>query len=98
MDKHEAITKLLHHKASLKQLGVNHVALFGSAARSEQNEFSDIDLAVRLDNRRKLGLLALVEIELKISSLLGAKVDLVTEPGAGSRISKEIQRDRINVF
>jgi predicted nucleotidyltransferase len=98
MNRQEAINKLQSHRAEIQRLGVLHIALFGSSARGEQNDRSDIDLAVRLDARRKLGLLRLVEIEQQIGEMLGTRVDLVTEPGCASRLQSQIDRDRIDVF
>ena len=44
MDRSEAIAKLKQHEAELKRLGVEHLYLFGSTARREAREDSDIDL------------------------------------------------------
>lgn len=98
MNKQEAITRLQSHKADLRRLGIKHVALFGSAARGDQSDHSDIDLAVRLDRGHKMGVLRLVEIEQKIGAMLGAPVDLVTEPVSTPRLQSQIDRDRIDVF
>jgi uncharacterized protein len=98
MNKQEAITRLQLHKSDLKKLGIKHVALFGSSARGEETDRSDVDLAVRLDGRRKLGLLRLIEIERQIGAMLGAPVDLVTEPVSAPRLQHQIDRDRIDVF
>lgn len=98
MNKHEAITILRSHKADLERLGIVHVALFGSSARGEQNDRSDIDLAVRLNEGRYMGLMALAEIEQKVGAILGAAVDLVTEPVSAPRLQHQIDRDRIDVF
>lgn len=98
MDKQEAINRLQSHQADIERLGVLHIALFGSAARGEQGDCSDIDLAVRLDHGRKLGLLRLVEIEQQIGAILGTPVDVVTEPVSAARLQSQIDRDRIDVF
>jgi predicted nucleotidyltransferase len=44
MDRTEAITKLRAHEAELKQLGVQHLYLFGSTARGDARADSDVDL------------------------------------------------------
>jgi predicted nucleotidyltransferase len=44
MQRDEAIEKLKQHEAELRQLGVEHLYLFGSTARGEAREDSDIDL------------------------------------------------------
>jgi hypothetical protein len=44
MERGEAIAKLKQHEAELKRLGVEHLYLFGSTARDEAGEDSDVDL------------------------------------------------------
>ena len=43
MERDDAIAKLRAHEAELRQLGVEHLYLFGSTARGEAREDSDID-------------------------------------------------------
>jgi uncharacterized protein len=44
MIRDEVISRLQQHKADLKRLGVEHLYLFGSTARGEAREDSDVDL------------------------------------------------------
>ena len=44
MKRDEAISRLTQHEADLKRLGVEHLYMFGSTARGEAKEDSDIDL------------------------------------------------------
>ena len=55
--------------------------LFGSFARSEENEDSDVDILVVFDQRNGDGvsLLRHIAIALGLEDLLGKKVDLITE-------------------
>ena len=58
----------------------NHVAkisVFGSMARGEASERSDIDLLIEFSQRTSL--LSLVALERKLSVALDRKVDLLTE-------------------
>ncbi len=76
-----------------KANGIAMVGVFGSMARGEQTERSDIDLLVRPAKPKSL--LSLVALERKISSALGRKVDLLTEgalsPYLRDRILSELQ-------
>ena len=69
------------------------VGIFGSMARGEQTERSDIDLLVRPAKPKSL--LSLVALEREISSALGRRVDLLTEkalsPYLRDRILSELQ-------
>jgi predicted nucleotidyltransferase len=44
MKRDEAIKRLQQHEADLKRLGVERLYLFGSTARDEANDDSDVDL------------------------------------------------------
>ncbi len=74
--------------AIARRHGASNVRVFGSVARGEADEKSDIDLLVDLDAGRSLFDLGALVMELNES--IGRHVDVVTESGIRSRI-----RDRI---
>ncbi len=55
---------------------VKSIGLFGSYAREEQTETSDIDMLV--DFEAPVGFIKFIELENYLSDKLGVKVDLVT--------------------
>jgi len=69
------------------------VGVFGSMARGEATEQSDIDLLVRFSKRKSL--LELVRLEREVTAALGRKVDLLTEsaisPYLRDRVKRELQ-------
>ena len=73
----------------LKSFDPEFVGLFGSFARKENSELSDIDILVRFQT--SYSLLQLIRMENDLSDKLGIKVDLVT---AGSLQNKRV-KDRI---
>ena len=58
-----------------KEYGVTRLAVFGSYARSEQSEESDVDLLVEL--RQPMGL-RFVHLAKFLETVVGLKVDLLT--------------------
>jgi hypothetical protein len=68
--------------------GARNVRVFGSVARGEAREDSDIDLLVDVESGRSL--LDVVGLWLDLQELLGRKVDLLTEGGVNHHL-----RDRI---
>jgi predicted nucleotidyltransferase len=74
-----------------RQNDVSKVGVFGSMARGEANEQSDIDLIVEFSKRKSL--LALVTLERRISAALGRKVDLLTEAALSPYLRDKILRD-----
>jgi len=68
--------------------GAHNVRLFGSAARGEAKEDSDIDLLVDVESGRSL--LDIVGLWLDLEALLGRKVDLLTEGGVNRHLRATI--------
>jgi predicted nucleotidyltransferase len=61
------------------QHGARNVRLFGSAARGEASDASDIDFLVDMEPGRSL--LDLIGLRNDLMDLLGSEVDVVTEDG-----------------
>ena len=74
-----------------RQNDVTMIGVFGSAARGEATERSDIDLLVEFSKRKSL--LKLVALERQISAALGKKVDLLTEAAISPYLRDRIKRD-----
>ena len=53
--------------------------LFGSFARGEEREDSDVDILVKFDRTLPIGLFAYVRMNRELEERLGRKVDLVEE-------------------
>lgn len=67
------------------------LGVFGSVARGQATEQSDIDLLVRFSKRK--GLLALVRLERLLSETLGKRVDLLTEAAISPYLRDDILND-----
>ena len=63
----------------LVQAGAVKVGLFGSVARGEDNDKSDIDLLVEFDRVKGPSLFGFVGLQMKLKDIAGRKVDLVTK-------------------
>jgi predicted nucleotidyltransferase len=75
--------------------GASDVRLFGSVARGEEHDSSDIDFLVRLEPGRTL--LDLVRLESRLEALLGRPVDVVTEASLAEPIRSRALREAIGV-
>ena len=62
MKRDEAISRLQQREAELKRLGVEHLYMFGSTARGEAKDDSDVDLFFDYE-KEKLGLFELMDVE-----------------------------------
>jgi hypothetical protein len=75
--------------------GARNVRAFGSAARGEADEASDLDFLVELEPRRSL--LDLGGLQFELEALLGCRVDVVTERGLKRRIRDRVLREAVPV-
>jgi len=87
--KREQILETVH------RYGAYDVRIFGSVARGEANEASDIDILVNLEPGRSLMDLGGLLYDLQI--LLGAEVDVVTEKGLLPRIREQVLREAVQL-
>ena len=69
--------------------------LFGSFARGEEREDSDVDILVKFDRTLPIGLFAYVRMNLELEEKLGRKVDLVEEgnlrPAAQIKANRDLK-------
>jgi uncharacterized protein len=88
----EVIAELRRIQPDLRRrYPIRELGIFGSFARGEQTETSDLDIIVALDDG--IGLIGLTGLRHDLSDALGVKVDLVTKdalkPGISQRILAE---------
>ncbi len=76
-----------------KNYGAYNVRVFGSVARGEADEKSDIDLLVDMEPGRSL--LDLIGLLMDLESLLGCKVDVVTVKGLRERIRERVLKEAV---
>jgi len=75
--------------------GAREVRVFGSVARGEDDEESDIDFLVELETGRSL--MDLGGLQMELESLLGRRVDVVTVRGLKARIRERVLREAVPV-
>lgn len=77
-------------------MGVVSLALFGSTARGEVSETSDIDLLVEFD--RAVGLFHFFRLQHRLEEILGiTKVDLIQRGAVHPMLQKRILSETIHV-
>ncbi len=75
--------------------GVGNVRVFGSVARGESDDRSDVDFLVDLDPGRSL--LDLGGLQRDLELLLAARVDVVSSRGLRDSVRKRILRDAVSL-
>jgi predicted nucleotidyltransferase len=97
MDSATAIAALRAHEDELKRLGVEHLYLFGSVARGEADEASDIDLF--FDHPEgSLGLTGLLNVKQAAARILGGRVDIMTRRSLHQALRPAIEAAALPVF
>lgn len=96
MNRRELLEFLERHKPELeRRFGVRDLALFGSTARDEATEKSDIDILVSFDgpatSARYFG------VQFYLEDLLGRRVDLVTDKALRPELRPYVEREAIHV-
>ena len=71
------------------------MSLFGSVARDEAGDASDVDLLVEFD--RPVGLFGLFELQDHLEQLLGCSVDLGTPDSLKPRIRSTVLEESVDV-
>lgn len=85
------------HRGELREVlrrhGVTNARLFGSVARGDDQEGSDVDILV--DFAPGTGLIKILSIEAELEAILDVQVDLVPDAGLKDRVRARVQRDLI---
>ena len=96
MNRDEALDLLRTHKPALaERFGVTGLALFGSFARDQTTELSDVDILVQFEipatSKTYFG------VQFYIEDLLGRPVDLVTEKALRPELRPYVEREAVHV-
>lgn len=72
---------------------VRELALFGSSARGDHRPDSDVDVLVEFFPDAPVGLVELASLQMELTQLLGAPVDLVPKDGLKRLIRGSVLRE-----
>lgn len=79
MDKLKLLEILSRYKQECKSLGVIKIGLFGSTVRNEDNEQSDIDILLVIDEKADFTYFTYGKIYAELSEQLPRKIDIALE-------------------
>jgi predicted nucleotidyltransferase len=98
MEQAEIIATLREHRESLSRDGIEHLRLFGSKARGDDNPASDVDLIADYHRGRKLTVFDKAGLEVEISGLLKLRVDLCDNRMLKDEVRVRAEREAVLVF
>jgi len=75
--------------------GAKNIRLFGSVARGEDNEASDIDLLVSMEKNRSL--YDLIGLQQDIQQILKRRVDVLTDKSINRYLQAQILQEAISL-
>jgi len=96
VDRARVLQILAAHRSEFQTMGVRELSIFGSLARGEATEASDIDVLVDYEAGTRLSFFRVCELRYRLEDLLGAPVDVVTTGGLRSEIRDEVLREAIH--
>jgi len=97
MKRDEAIGRLKAHETELKRLGVERLYLFGSTARGDATESSDVDLFFDYE-KGKFGLFELMDVKEYAAGILGRSTDIMTRDSLHKAIRQRVEATAVRVF
>jgi uncharacterized protein len=97
MRRDDVVNKLRSNAEAIAAYGVTSLYLYGSTARDEAGDQSDVDLFADVDYDR-FGFVSFMDLRELLSSLLGRKVDFTTRQALHPDLKNEIVRSAIKVL
>jgi len=94
----EAIIKAIKQRQDvIRAEGVRAIYLYGSQARGDAHEASDIDLFVDIDIQKGMSLMNLAGIQIALEDI-GAPVSVTTRGSLHPKLRERIEQEAIQIF
>ena len=98
MNRDEIIAKLRETVPALKAEGVTALAIFGSRARGDARQDSDLDVLIDVDDNEQFSLLDLIGIQHIVEDATGLSTQATLRGDMDKRFASRIADDLIQVF
>ena len=95
MKRQDALRILRDHREGLRRFRVGSLSIFGSVARDDATDASDIDVLVEFEEGQRVGLFTFIRLMHYLEDLLGAKVDLATPDALRPEMRDEVLGEAI---
>jgi len=97
MGRADIIAALRQRTSEIQGFGATSLYLFGSMARNEATDDSDVDLFVDYDPER-FSFVELIRLRKRLSDILGRSADLTTREGLHPLLRAAIEAEAIKVL
>jgi predicted nucleotidyltransferase len=96
MNKQFVLTQLTDCMEEIRQrFSVKKLSIFGSVARGEASDSSDVDVLVVFDRAAKFDIF--MDLKFYLEELLGVGVDLVTDKALRPQVRRAIEQEMVDV-
>jgi hypothetical protein len=95
MERQATIDLLQKHRTTLANFGVKSLAVFGSVARDEAQDSSDLDVLVEFEG--KVTFDRYMDLKFYLEDLVGTSVDVVTQKMLRSEIQAVVEQEAIRI-
>ena len=95
MNRQQVTDILSTNSKQIKAAGVRSISVFGSVARGQAAEHSDIDLLVEFN--KPVGLLGFCHLRRFLEGILGCSVDMVTPDALKLQLKDRILQEAVRV-
>lgn len=89
----EVLKTLQEHRDKIRGYSVRRLGLFGSAARGEETETSDLDFVVEFERK---SFDAYMDLKTFLEELFGCRVDLVVAEAIKPRLRETILKEAVH--
>ncbi|MCA0252517.1 MAG: nucleotidyltransferase domain-containing protein [Actinobacteria bacterium] len=97
MNQDQLKQRILAMRPDLRARGVSHMALFGSRARGDARQDSDVDLMIEVDDPG-FSLIDLVGIQQDLSEEIGLPVQITMRRSLSERLAEAIRNETVELF
>lgn len=97
-DRDEVISRLRAHEGEFRALGITGMYLFGSVAKGEADDTSDVDLFFDYDTDRPVGLVEYMDVLDLAPKILGHRVDIMSRNAIHDYVRDRVIAEAIPVF
>ena len=97
MNQDQLKQRILAMRPDLRARGVSHMALFGSRARGDARQDSDVDLMIEVDDPG-FSLIDLAGIQQDLSEAIGLPVQITMRRSLSERLAEAIRNETVELF
>jgi uncharacterized protein len=96
MKREQVLMALRNNRDLMHRFSVRNLYLFGSVARGESQEGSDVDMLVEYEPDTRVGLFQFLRLRRELSAILGCEVDLATSESLHKELKDDILKEAVH--